>query len=819
MSPSLRHTLRRLTATPLFTAIAALTLAVGIGANVAIVSVIHGVLLKPLPYEESQDLVALGYSAAGLGFDQVPQNPAMHKTLSDEAGRVFASLGKYQPTSLTLTGRDRPRRLDAMRVTHGTLATLGVRPARGRLFAAEDDVAEGPLRTLVSHAFWQDELGGDPGAVGSTVALSGHSYEVIGVLPRGFRFVDREPDLYVTFRWDWGEVMMGNFSYGGLGRLAPGATLASASAEVERLIPVATERFPEGLSLEMIRDAEMAPRIVPLKDEVVGDVGQVLWVLLGMAGMIFLIACANVANLFLVRAESRQREVAVRTALGSPRSRVVAHFLGESVVLGALGGVLGVALAWLGLWALRSVGAGQLPRLAEVGLDPVTLAVAALLSGVAGTVFGGVALAKYGSPELSVALKDGGRGVGADVERHRTRNALVVGQVALALVLLVGSGLMVRSFQALRNVDPGFTGADRVLTARVPIATAEVEDPLAVVAVWQDIQARVEGIPGVERVALAASVPLDDSQSNDGVWVEGQEPPEGQLAPIRRFNWVSPGSFAALGTPLLAGRDITWDDVVERRPVGVVSEALAREHWGSPSAALGKRIKNFPDAEWREVVGVVGNVRDDGLDEEVVPTVYWPLAQDEFWSEGTSVQRNLTIVARSGGAVPPGLAETLRETVWRVNPNLPLYGVRTLEGLVEESLARTSFTLFMLAVAALVALVLGTVGIYGVVSYVVSQRTREIGVRMALGADASRVRTLVVRQGVAVVLVGVVVGLLASGFSSRVLSSLLFGVGTLDPVTYVAVAILLVVVSVVATWIPAWRASRLDPVLALRSTD
>jgi predicted permease len=814
-----RQTVRRLVRTPLFTLVAAGTLAVGIGANVAIFSVIHGVLLRPLPYEAPEELVALGYRAPGLGFDEVPQNPALHKTTIDEGGRVFTSLGKYQPTSLTLTGTDRPRRLDALRVTHGTLATLGVRPDRGRLFTAGDDVADGPLRTVVSHAFWQDQFGGDPDVIGRAVTLDGIPHEIVGVLPRGFRFLDREPDLYVTFRWDWGQVNMGNFSYGGFARLAPGATRAAAVAEVERLIPVAAERFPEGLTLEMIRDAGLTPRIVPLKDEVVGDVGQVLWVLLGMAGMVFLIACANVANLFLVRGEIRQREVAVRTALGSPRRRIVAHVLGESVVLGACGGVVGVLLAWGGLWLLRAVGAGQLPRLVEVGLDPIVLAVAGVLSVVAGVLFGGVALAKYGAPDLAVALKDGGRGAGADVERHRTRNALVVGQVALALVLLVGSGLMVRSFQALQEVDPGFTAPEAVLTARVPVPSAEVGEPLAVIGLWREIAARVAALPEVRQVALAASVPLDDSQSNDGIWVEGQEPPEGQLAPIRRFNWVGPGSFSTLGTPLLAGRDITWDDVAERRPVGIVSASLAREHWGNPAAALGERIKNFPDAEWREVVGVVGDVRADGLDQEVVPTVYWPLAQESFWEEGTSVRRNLTVVARTGGPVPPGAAESLRSAVWAVNPNLPLYEVRTLDQLMEASLARTSFTLVALGVAALVALILGTVGIYGVVSYVVSQRTREIGVRMALGADAGRVRTLVLRQGLRVVLVGVVVGIVAAGLSSRVLATLLFGVDTLDPVTYLAVAALLVLVSVAATWVPAWRASRLDPVLALRSTD
>jgi putative ABC transport system permease protein len=816
VTQTLRYTLRKLARAPLFTGITILTLAVGIGANTAIFSVVNGVLLKPLPFDDPDRLVGLWHTAPGLGFDQVNQSPATYFTYRED-GRHFEDVGMWDNTQVSVTGLEQPQQLEGMRVTDGTLRLLGVQPAMGRIFTAEDDQPDAPLTTLVSHDYWQTELGGDPSVLGRILTIDGRPHEIIGVMPRKFGFLRYTPDLYLPFQFDRSQVRMGNFSFQGLARLRPDATLAQANADVDRLIPVAVERFPGGLTLGMIQEARMGSLVRPLKEDAVGDVGPVLWILLGTVGMILLIACANVANLFLVRAEGREREVAVRTAMGADRGSIAWQFLSESVVLGLLGGIAGLALAYGGLGVLLGMAPDTLPRLESIRLDPVVLAFTLVISVLAGMLFGLFPVFRYGRSSMVSALKDGGRGNSSSRSRLRARNVLVVSQMALALVLLVGSGLMVRTAQALRDVNPGFTQPDELLTLRLTIPAAEMEDEAQVAATHQEILRRIQEIPGVTSASMSSSITLDGWDSNDAVFFEDFPVPEDQLPPIRRFKFVAPGYFGTMGNRVVAGRDLTWGDIHDRSMVAVITENLAREYWAEPSQAIGRRIREWGEAPYREIVGVVGDVRDDGLTEEPVTTVYWPQVMTDFWGSELSAPRSMGYAIRSPRVGQADFSSAIREAIWSVNSNLPLANVRTGEELLERSMARTSFTLVMLAIAAGVALVLGLVGIYGVISYVVSQRTREIGVRMALGADRDRVSTMVLKQAGALAVAGVGVGLAGAFGLTRLMGSILYGVDPLDPLTFGAVSSMLLTVALVASYLPARRAARVDPVVALRA--
>jgi predicted permease len=809
---------RRLLRAPLFSAVAILTLAVGIGANAAIFSVVNGVLLKPLPFHDADRLVGVWHTAPGMNLPLLNQGPSNYFVYRDE-NRTFEDFALWDGAAYSITGTGDPERVQALLVTDGLLPLLRVEPAAGRRFAREDDQPGAPDRLMLTHALWQRKFGGDRSAVGQSLIVDGRPYEIIGILPESFRFLDRTPQILVPFRFDRAKVFVGNFSYQGIARLKPGVPLEQANADVARMLPLTVERFPlpPGFSRQIFDDARIGPRVRPLAQDVVGDVGQMLWVLLGTVGVVLLIACANVANLFLVRSEGRQQELAIHAALGASRGRITWELLSESLVLAALGGVVGLALAYAGIQALGAIAPDGLPRVEEITIDPTVLAFTGVISALAGLLFGLLPVVKFASPQLTGALKEGGRSSSAGKARHRARNTLVVAEVALAVVLLVASGLMIRTFQAMRQVDPGFVDPESVLTLRVSVPAAIAADHIQAARLHEQISQRIAEVPGVSAVGLTSSITMDGNDSNDPMFVE-DFPSQGERIPVlRRYKWVGPGYFAAMGNRIVAGRDLEWNDAYNMAPVVVVSEGFAREYWKEPALAIGRRVRNTPKAPWRTIVGVAGDERDDGVTKAAPTIVYWPVVVQDLWQPGAQVQRNMAYAIRSQRSQSPTLLKEVQAAVWAVNPSLPVAAVQTLEEIQSDSMAQTSFALVMLSIAAGVALLLGVVGIYGVISYIAAQRTREIGIRMALGAAQRDVSGLFLRHGLMLSAIGITVGLAGAAVLTRLMASMLFGVNPLDWVTYVAVAVGLGATALLASYLPAARAARMDPSVALRT--
>lgn len=717
-----------------------------------------------------------------------------------------------------MTGVRNPEQVRTLRVTDGTLQAVGVQPALGRWFSPEDDTPGTPETAILMYGYWQRALGSDPSIVGRTLTVDARPRDVVGVMPEGFRFLDVDADLIVPLRFDREQAFLGNFSYQGLARLNPDATLADASIDLTRMLPgwLRAWLVPPGFDRAIFENAGIRPTLRPLKAQVVGNTGDVLWVLMGTIGVVLLIACANVANLLLVRVEGRQQELATRAALGASRGRLARELLLESLLLGLIGGAIGVGLAYRALQLLVSMGPGDLPRLAEVTIDPLVLGFALAASIAAGLLFGSVPVLKYGGLQLATALRGSVRTSSHSRERVRVRNVLVVLQVALALVLLIGSGLMIRTFQTLLRVQPGFMSPADVQLVRLSIPDSEIDEPERVARMHGAILDRLSALPGVASAALATGVPMEGFESADVLFAEDKTYAVGEIPPIREFKFISPGLFQTLGTPVVAGRDIRWNDVYDGTRVAMISANLAREMWGEPAAALGKRIRPGTVDPWREIVGVVGDVYDNGVHEPTPATVYWPMMMTDFWGDGY-VAPAATYALRSDRAGTEAFLAQMREAIWDVNPNLPLSQVRTLEEVYDQSMARTSFTVVMLGLAGAMAFLLGVIGIYGVVSYAVSQRTREIGIRLALGERQSQIQRLFVREALVLASIGVAAGVLGATSATRLLSSLLFQVSPLDPLTYVAVSTVLVVAAVLASYLPARRAAALDPVTALRA--
>jgi putative ABC transport system permease protein len=813
----MRHALRRLLKTPAFTVTAIVTLAAAIGANALIFSVVNGVLLKPLPFADPSSLVGVWHVAPGVMPGPLNQSAATY-LMYRENGKVFQDIGLWNTGSVTLTGRGEPEQADSLNVTDGTLPLVGVTPALGRFFTKEEDTPSGPDVILISYAYFQRAFNGNPNAIGQTVMINGRGRQVVGVLPDRFRFLRANPTIVLPFRFNRSELHFAGFNYQGVARLKPGVTIAEANADMARLIPTLIDRFPAppGFTRKMFDDVRLGPLVRPLDVDVVGDIGNMLWILLGTVGIVLLVACANVANLFLVRAEGRQQELAVRLALGAGTKRIVRELLSESVLLGLVGGAIGLGLAYAGIQLLLYLRPAQLPRLDEIRLDPIVLVFTLAVSMVAGLLFGLLPVLKYARPQLANALKDSSRGSSEGRERHRARNTLVAAQVAMAVVLLVASGLMIRTFLAMRDVPPGFVRPDDVLTLRISIPQAVIADDAEAARAHEQIVRRLEALPGIESVGVSSAITMDGNSSTDPVFIEDFPPPEGQIARLRRFKRIAEGYFKTMGNPIVAGRDLTWADVHTTARVVLISDNFAREVWGDPVKALGRRVRQSPSEPWQEIVGVVGNERQDGVTKAAPTIIYWPMYIKNADGQGY-LQRSVGYAIRTTRAKSPTLLQEVQQAVWAVNPNLPLARVRTLAEMYAESMAQTSFTLVILGIAAAVTLLLGVVGIYGVIAYVVAQRRREVGIRMALGARAPEVQKMFLLRGLLVTGTGLVVGIGFALAMMRLLSAVLFGVSPFDPLTYTAVVALLASIALLATWLPARRATTIDPAIALRA--
>lgn len=819
--PPLKHVVRRLARTPGFTLVAVLTLALGIGANTAIFTVVNSVLLKPLPYPQAEALAGIWHLAPGIsGINgNINCSPTMYYTYREQS-QTFQYFGIWSNGGATITGLAEPEQVRALFMTQGVLDALGVQPVLGRWFSeAEALQSGGPDAVILTNGYWKGRLGGDSNAMGRKLVVDGKPRSIVGVMPEDFRFLNSDAQILLPHQFDKSKIFLGNFSYQGIARLKPGATLEQANADVGRMLPLWLNGWPAppGFSKSLFENARFSAKIQPLKQEVVGDIGNSLWVLMGTIGMVLLIACANVANLLLVRADGRQHEIAIRSALGAGRGLIAREMLLESLLLGLSGGVLGLALAYAGLRALVAVGPATLPRLQEIAIDPSVLLFTLGASLLAAVLFGVVPVLKYASPQVASALRAGGRGMSQSRERHRARNFLVVTQVALAMVLLVSSGLMIRTFRALHDVRPGFDRPEQVQLVRINIPDTLIKDPEQVMRAQNAMVEKIMAIPGVTSVSFGSGAPLEGFNSNDIVYARDKVYAAGQIPPIRRFRFVAPGYRQTVGTALVAGRDFEWPDLYDKRHVAIVSENMAREMWGSSSNALGKFIREGMNDPWREVVGVVADVYDNGVHQAAPTMVYWPSLMDTFWGDPVRVARGGSFIIRTNRAGTENLLTEVRNAIWSVNGNLPVFLVRTLDEVYEQSMARTSFTLVMLAIAGGMALLLGIVGIYGVISYAVTQRTREIGIRIALGAEHASLKGMFVRQGLLLAAIGVVIGLVASAALSRWMAALLYGVKPLDPITFAAVPLVLVLAVIAASYLPARRATKVDPIIALRA--
>ncbi len=809
-----RYAVRAMKRSPGTTAVAVLALALGIGANTAIFTVVNAVLLRPLPYPAADRMVSLVRTYPN-GYGPSVSVP---KFITWKQGNPLlenVAVYDFMGPGVSISGEGEPEQIKAIRASVEFFPLFRVAPAAGRFFNAEEDHPGGPRVVVISHGLWQRRFGADPGLVGRTVVLSGEPYTVIGVTAAGFE-ANPPADVWLPLQADPNSVNQGHYLLCA-GRLKPGVTLAAANARMKVVAEEFRRRYPDTMS------KQESAGVMPMRDLVVGDIRPLLLIVLGAVALVLLIACANVANLLLARAAAREREIAIRTALGAGRGRLVRQLLTESCLLGLAGGVLGLLL---GLWVLRILllfTPAGLPRLAEMtpgsGLDLRVLGFSLLLSLLTGILFGLAPAVQASRPDLNSTLKEGMARTTAGVRHLRARGLLVVSEMALGLVLLIGAGLLIRSAASLRGVQPGFDTA-HALTFKTALSGARYSNTASVTTFSRAVIQRLESLPGVQSAANVINLPTEPGPDLN-FEIAGRPASAANATGDEQWRFISPHFFKAMGIPLLRGREFSDTDTAKSPAVVIINAALARKYWPKEDP-LGQRItigrglgKEFDDPT-REIVGVVGNVNEFGLDRQPPAIMYIPGAQvnDALTALGNRILPTAW-VARTA-VDPMTLAGAVRREVTAVDRQQAVFEFRSLDQVMERALANRRFILLLLSVFAAVALTLAAIGIYGVMSYAVEQRTHEIGIRIALGAGQGDVQGLVVRHGMTLAAIGVAIGLAAAFGLTRVLANLLFGVKATDPLTFAAVAAALSAVALIATWLPARRASRVDPVIALR---
>jgi predicted permease len=796
----LRYGVRMLLKNPSFTLIAVLTLALGIGANTAIFSVVNSALLRPLPYPDSEQLMTIWEDhRARNGPVNEWTSPPGFEDWRDQA-KSFDHVVALQDWGPTLTGQGEPERLSGAQVSHDTFTMLGVAPALGRSFRPEEDQRGAESVVIISHGLWRKSFGADPSLVGRRISLNGESCVVIGVMPAGFKF----PIIAGADIWRPIQPVLNTRCRRGcitirvMARLKPEATAAQARAELNAIAARIEQQFPD-------TNTKVGVTLVALREFLVGPVKTQMLALLVAVGFVLLIACANVANLLLARSATREKEIAIRASLGAGRWRIARQLLSESLLLAAIGGAMGALLAYWLVNLLVSFSPQGTPRLDEIGVDGRALGYAMAVTVLTGLLFGSAPVWQLFKADLNQSLRDGGKGLQAAQSGRRALSALVVAETALALMLLVGAGLLIRSFIRLQRVDPGFNPRN-VLTATVALPQAVYPERNQIAPFYSQLLERVRTLPGVQSAAAVSSLPLAGFDSDAGFVIEGRPALQPDQRPVAWISSVSPGYFRTMGMRLIAGREFTERDNENEPKVVIISEATARRHFPNEDP-IGKRIGNGRPDGWREIVGVTADVKHFGLKQDARVSMFFPDRQQPA--------RQVFIVVRTA-ADPLSLSSALRGAVAAMDRNLAVSNISAMEKITAESIGQERFTLLLLGLFSTLALLLAVAGIYGVMSYAVAQRTHEIGIRVALGAQTRDVLKLVVTQGMALVLAGVGIGLASALALTRFIRGLLFGVSATDPMTFAGVAALLALVALVACYVPARRASKVDPMVALR---
>jgi predicted permease len=805
LGQDIRFALRMLAKNPAFTAIAVLALALGIGANSAIFSVVDAVLLRPLPFKNPSQLVMLWENAAHLGFPRDTPSPANFLDWQKEA-TSFTGMAAMLERSFNLTGVGEPERLEGRRVSANLFQLLGVSARLGRTFVPEDD-KPGSHVVLLSDSLWQRRFGSDPAVIGRALTLDGEPYTVIGVMPPLVQlpgFDNRNDQLWIPIAFPAEEAAQrGNHFLEVIARLKPGVTLKQAQAEMDTIAARLEKQYP---NYNLRRGAV----VVPLHEQVVGEIKPALLILLGAVGFVLLIACANVANLLLARAAARQKEIALRLALGASRSRLTRQFLTESVLLALFGAGLGLLLALAGIRVLKTFIPVSIAQVDAITIDGTVLVFTVLVAVLTGIAFGLVPAIQGSHFNLNDTLKESGRDSSGGGKGNRIRGLLVIGEVAVSFVLLIGAGLLINSFLHLRNLDPGFR-SDHLLTMKVNLSEVKYPDREKRAAFFDEVMRRVLALPGVQSAAVAGNLPLTYNGDSMSISVEGVPDPPPDQQPDVIYRAIGPGYFATMGIPIVRGRDFTDQDNGDSKDVVIISEKTAQQFWPGQDP-IGKRLKpglSTSSSPWREVIGIVKDVRQNDFVASPKRQMYFTYRQLK------SIPANALVVRTN--IDPMSLAIPVRNAIWSVDKDQTVADIDTMDHIVAQAVARQRFSMLLLGLFAALALLLASIGIYGVMSYSVAQRTREIGIRIALGARRADVLQMTVKQALKLVAAGMIIGLIAAFLLTRVLASLLFGISATDPITFIGISVVLLAVALLASYVPALRATKVDPIIALRA--